>query len=640
MGDLSGGTRDEPYQDLARRGSSPPPNDDLGQPPWLPQLESYLSDEQSDNEDDEDDETGAASNKDDDNDETAARNNDDDEDEDNDGVELPTLSADDPWPQPVLPKLALAKDMIEDIRAARLEEDLDEELLANLRYPPEEPETLDHITLFSMAIFENLVGCSERTYARVRDTVQKFSGHLLDSHHIVKTKIRRTTGVTQLQNDMCVNSCIAFVGPFKELDKCPKCCENRYEEVKKTQKMRPRQQFYTIPLGPQIQAMWRTPEGADRMRYRDRKTTEIIETIRATGKIPIFEDVLHGSEYLDACREGKITPDDTLVDVSIDGAQLYRDKASDCQIGIWVVLNLSPDQRYKKLFVLPAFFVPGPNKPDNMQSFMLPSFRHVSALQREGLTVYDGRRKCRINSRPFFAFGTADTVALPDLSGTVGHHGNNGCRQGCGMPGRHIPTKPTYYPAALRPDNYTIAKCSHDDIDVRKLGLPDCSRYQQDLKTVFASRNEAQFNKSRRLTGISEPSICLGFQENAMVPVPRCFTLDLMHLISLNIPSHLVSIWRNSLEIKITYDLEDTPKPEFIVLDNIKCWQAHGKLVAATHPYFPDSFDRLPRDPAKKINSGYKAIEWLNYFWVLGPALFRTVDERAMRPGGSDTIGL
>ncbi|KIL55864.1 hypothetical protein M378DRAFT_90191, partial [Amanita muscaria Koide BX008] len=54
-------------------------------------------------------------------------------------------------------------------------------------------------------------------------------------------------------------------------------------------------------------------------------------------------------------------------------------------------------------------------------------------------------------------------------------------------------------------------------------------------------------------------------------------------------------------------------------------WQEHGKLVTATHRYFPDSFDRLPRDPSKKINSGYKAIEWLNYFWVLGPALFRLV---------------
>ncbi|KAK2462164.1 hypothetical protein APHAL10511_005823 [Amanita phalloides] len=196
--------------------TSPPPNDDLGQPPWLPQPKPYLSDEQLDDKDDEDGEMGAASDKDDD----------DNEDKDNDAVEIPTLSADDPWPQPVLPKLALAKEMIDDIRAAHLEEDLNEELLANLRCPPEEPEMLDHITLFSIAIFENLVSCSERMYMHVRDMVQKFLGHLLNLHHIVKTKIRRTTGVTQLQNDMCINSCIAFVGPFKYLDKCPKCSEN------------------------------------------------------------------------------------------------------------------------------------------------------------------------------------------------------------------------------------------------------------------------------------------------------------------------------------------------------------------------------------------------------------------------------
>ena len=73
-----------------------------------------------------------------------------------------------------------------------------------------------------------------------------------------------------------------------------------------------------------------------------------------------------------------------------------------------------------------------------------------------------------------------------------------------------------------------------------------------------------------------------------MFPVPRCFMLDLMHLFSLNIPSHLVSIWRNSSDIKITY--KNSPKPEFIVLDDSKVWQEHGKLVTATHHYFPDSF--------------------------------------------------
>lgn len=69
--------------------------------------------------------------------------------------------------------------------------------------------------------------------------------------------------------------------------------------------------------------MWRTPEGTDRMRYRDWKTAEIIQTILATGKIPKLEDFLHGSEHLDACREGRIAPDDTLLMVSLDGTLSY-----------------------------------------------------------------------------------------------------------------------------------------------------------------------------------------------------------------------------------------------------------------------------------------------------------------------------
>ena len=105
--------------------------------------------------------------------------------------------------------------------------------------------------------------------------------------------------------------------------------------------------------------MWRTPEGADRMRYRNRKTDEIIEKIIDEGKISCFEDVLHGSEYLEAHCSDKIGPDDILVMFAIDGAQLYRDKESDCWFAIWVILNISPDQRYKKKYVLPAFFVPG-----------------------------------------------------------------------------------------------------------------------------------------------------------------------------------------------------------------------------------------------------------------------------------------
>ena len=47
-------------------------------------------------------------------------------------------------------------------------------------------------------------------------------------------------------------------------------------------------------------------------------------------------------------------------------------------------------------------------------------------------------------------------------------------------------------------------------------------------------------------------------------------------------------------------------------------------IISAT-PYLPGSFDRTPRNPAEKISSGYKAWEWLIYFYCLGPVLFRIV---------------
>ena len=53
--------------------------------------------------------------------------------------------------------------------------------------------------------------------------------------------------------------------------------------------------------------------------------------------------------------------------------------------------------------------------------------------------------------------------------------------------------------------------------------------------------------------------------------------------------------------------------------------QAHGKTVADAKPYLPGFFDCAPRNPAEKINSGYKAIEYIGYFYVLGPALLHNI---------------
>ena len=54
-------------------------------------------------------------------------------------------------------------------------------------------------------------------------------------------------------------------------------------------------------------------------------------------------------------------------------------------------------------------------------------------------------------------------------------------------------------------------------------------------------------------------------------------------------------------------------------------WTTHGKAVADAAKYFPRSFDRTPRNPAEKISSGYKAWEFLLYFYGLGPGLFHGI---------------
>jgi hypothetical protein len=229
---------------------------------------------------------------------------------------------------------------------------------------------------------------------------------------------------------MCPNSCIAYTGPFSELDKCPKCGEARFE-LRKNKRV-PHRKFHTIPLGPQLQALWRTPEGAKAMRYRREYTQNILNQIQTNdGKIPAYDDVFSGKEYIDAVIRGDIQTEDMLLMLSIDGAQLYQSKQSDCWIYLWIVFDLPPDRRYMKRCVLPGGFIGGPNKMKHADSFLYPGVQHVASLQKEGLHIWDALENKTFVSRPIFWFGTADGPGMTYLNGLIGHHGAYGCRLYC-----------------------------------------------------------------------------------------------------------------------------------------------------------------------------------------------------------------
>lgn len=340
---------------------------------------------------------------------------------------------------------------------------------------------------------------------------------------------------------------------------------------------------------------------------------------KSQGVINIYDDIYSGSDYLSQVDSKKIQSGDMVLLFSIDGAQLYRSKKSDCWIYIWVPLDQSPKQWYKKMSILPGGFVPRLNHPKDLESFIFPGLHHLAALQNEGLKIWDAAQDIVFTSLPMLAFATASAVAMVTLSSWVGHHGKYGCCLLCGLSGQHKPGAPHYYPALLKPDNCNLEASNHPDYDIFNLPSQSWQEYEEKLIHVITSLNSTQHASHQKDTGLTGPSIFHGLPH--MLGVPACFPSDLMHHIGINLLDLLINLWQG----KIDRDQHDDKNSwDWAVLKG-KTWKLHGKEIAACQRYLPSSFDHPPRNPAEKINSGYKAWEFLTYLFVIGPGAFYTV---------------
>jgi hypothetical protein len=520
-----------------------------------------------------------------------------------------------------LDNMKTAMAFIEALKIASLDDEwskLDADTLYQLRNPSTTPVDINENPSWRLGLdlYLSISNVSQETYTSVRKAIlRRYPDEDIPSYYLIKKYVAELSGVCSIEHDMCINSCIAYTGPFKELQTCPECGEPRFDPFTR----KPRQQLHTIPLGPQLQAIRRGAQSSMEANYRLAVTEKILEDLDLhEGKIPLLKDFFFGQAYIDKVDEGFIKENDMVLMFSMDGAQLYCNKSSDCWIYIWILFDYIPGTRYKKKCVLIGGFIPGPNKPKHADSFTFPGIHHLAALQREGLPIWD----CITNTvnicHPFFSLATADGPGMTYLNGLVGHHGKSGCRLFCSLPGRHKRGKSHYYPALLKPINYSVAGSDHPDIDINN--LPSMSRedYEQKLVFVVQSPNETQYKKRRLDTGIVKPSIFLGLNPRYRLDIPACFGSDIMHLAALNIPDLLMSLWRGTLDCD---NNDDRGTWDWVVLTG-RTWEEHGRDVAACTPYLPGSFDRPPRNPAEKISSGFKAWEFLIYIYGLGPALF------------------
>ena len=227
---------------------------------------------------------------------------------------------------------------------------LSTDTLQQLRNPPNEITPIEDPGMrFSIAAYLALENTSQVAYNRVcRAARDAFTGSLgadnILSFHNVEKFIASYTGVVSIEHDMCRNTCIAYTGPFAHLDTCLTCSTSRWKD-ERLQGTHGRskiamQTFTTIPIGPQLQALYRNKDSAIDMDYLHQRTEEVLQQIWEMGGIPIVDDIAMGWDYLRAVLDGDIKSHDIVVMVSLDGAQLYDSKESDCWIYIWIIVNL------------------------------------------------------------------------------------------------------------------------------------------------------------------------------------------------------------------------------------------------------------------------------------------------------------
>lgn len=173
---------------------------------------------------------------------------------------------------------------------------------------------------------------SQDTYTSVRASIiQRYPLSGVLSYYEVTKLVAQISGVVSINDDMCINSCHAFTGPFAELESRSLCAEPRYDPTQLAVKRKkvPRQQACTIPLGPQIQALRRSQHGAAAMRCRDQKTKDVLDSISDVLEDSVYDDTFCGNDYLDLHTRLGLTENDTTVSFSLDGAQLDQNKKSD-----------------------------------------------------------------------------------------------------------------------------------------------------------------------------------------------------------------------------------------------------------------------------------------------------------------------
>jgi hypothetical protein len=209
------------------------------------------------------------------------------------------------------------------------------------------------------------------TDAAFKEIVTAANGISTSIYILIKT-LKNMVPLKPIWVDMCINSCCAFTGNFKTLNKCIYCKAERYQEGRQS-----RAQVAYFSIQDRFVIQYQDSTRAKQLRYRSEYIAKEEYNINNT-----IGDVFDSAQYKYLSQKGYFQDDrDIALLGSIDGYQLFRQKCDDCWIVLFINANLPPEQRVKKENLLITSIIPGPKAPKDFNSFMKPIVEELCLLE-------------------------------------------------------------------------------------------------------------------------------------------------------------------------------------------------------------------------------------------------------------------
>jgi hypothetical protein len=426
----------------------------------------------------------------------------------------------------------------------------------------------------------------------------------------LRTRINFLAGFKPEVYDCCTNSCICYVGPHKDLEKCPYCNEPRWRANGK-----PRKKFTYIPIIPRLVAFAGNREMAEKQQYRAQhrhepgKTTDVFDGTHYRSLLGKFVEINGkkcGHKYFS-------DPRDVALGASWDGFAPFKHRKKTAWPLILFDYNIPPEIRFHLAFILALGVIPGPNKPKDTDSFLWPAVQEFLRLAK-GVRAYDILSGKLFALRAYLILVFGDIPAVSMFMRMKGHNGISPCRM-CKIVGLRIPgsRNTTHYVPLDRSCHPDV--CDDADAveiyDGGNLPLRNHSEIIAQGREVEAATTTAEAERRAKRSGVKGVSI---LSYLGSLSFPRSFPYDFMHLIWENLLKNLILLWTGEFKGL------DSGGEQYTLAKAI--WEAIGSRTASASNTIPSAYgSRVPNIHTDRSN--VSAEMWSFWALYLGPVLLR-----------------